>query len=149
MFPSLLPSLVLALAPATALFASASLADASPPSATAISIVHRYLPASPSSDAPLPAWTPRLTVHLDQPAAGDGRPATVSRVEELEGTELPGAEGWYQVALDGGRSFTSVRAVRPASLPFAPSLTRPLLAERTTCTAMFSSGPLCSSSSTS
>lgn len=115
----LLSSVALALAPTAAVLvaASTSAADAAtaPP---AISIVHRYLPPSAAANAPLPAWTPRLAIHLDGPAAA-GKPATVSRIEDLlnkEPTLLGDGEldaGWYQVALEGSESFTSVRAVRP------------------------------------
>lgn len=114
-------SLLLALVPA----ASAGLLSvvAAEPLAP-ITVVHRHLPhhaepPTPALDACQPEWTPRLTIHFDASAAAGGLPV-VSRVEQLRPDDEPlivggDGTGWYQVALEGSESFTSVKGVRPNS----------------------------------
>lgn len=90
-----------------------------------VTVLHRNLPSSLAASAPLPAWTPRLALHLDGTGA-DASKTVVTRVEELAQEQPVGArEGWYQVSLEGSDDFTSVRAVRSSPSPLldlAPSL---------------------------
>lgn len=87
-----------------------------------VTVLHRNLPSSLAASAPLPAWTPRLALHLDSTGADASR-TVVTRVEELAQEQPVGSrEGWYQVSLKGSDDFTSVRAVRSSPSPL-PDLT--------------------------